>query len=321
MIFGAAACPVAAGAVRVGSLEAPQDPSPVQVIVNQGIDRNQVHTDLQPLGANVSRADQDAGQRHRQHLVGNAVDVAQWLNQSRAHLRQRVCGALVVHLVEAVIDPADRVAIGNVSNEQVQAVGNLVEVAVSQAMGWKRAPFAGYAHETTMVLLPRRVLLRAVKSHAHFDGAWRFDSPGPIPSGVVAEFAELISKIVAQGNRKQLLEYFKNYFSSAAGTTHSTSSNESWAQSDLEQLMDQAAANGPLFIEAFYNACEDLRVRRPDMGLPDTARLNRILAEHGSGYQIRPPNLIAATRRDALRGQNQANMIYQHCTLTRVSGA
>ena len=117
---GAAAWPVAAGPVWMASLEPAQDPGPVQEIVDQGIDRNQVHTDLQPLGANVSRADQDAGQRHRQHLVGNAVDVAQWLNQSRAHLRQRVCGALVVHLVEAVIDPADQVAIGNVANEQVK---------------------------------------------------------------------------------------------------------------------------------------------------------------------------------------------------------
>ena len=103
----------------------------MQEVVDQGIDRDQVHADLQPFGANVSRADQDAGQRHRQHLVGNAVDVAQWLNQSHAHLRQRVCGALVVHLVEAVIDPADKVAFGNVANEQVQAVGNLIQVAVS----------------------------------------------------------------------------------------------------------------------------------------------------------------------------------------------
>ena len=60
----------------------------MQKIVDQGIDRNQVHTDLQPLGANLSRANQDPRQRHRQHPVGNAVDVAQWLNQSRAHLRQ-----------------------------------------------------------------------------------------------------------------------------------------------------------------------------------------------------------------------------------------
>ena len=129
--FGAAVCPVTAGPVRMGGLEPGQDPGPVQKIVDQGIDRNQVHTDLQPLGANLSRADQNAGHRHGQNLVRNAVDVAQWLNQSRAHLCQRVCGALVVHLVEPVIDPADQVAVGDVANEQVKAVGNLVEMAVS----------------------------------------------------------------------------------------------------------------------------------------------------------------------------------------------
>jgi hypothetical protein len=44
-------------------------------------------------------------------------------------------GAPAVRLVEAVIDPADQVAIGNVANEQIQAIGNLIQVAVSQAMG------------------------------------------------------------------------------------------------------------------------------------------------------------------------------------------
>ena len=129
---GAAAWPVTAGPVLMDGLEPGQDPGPVQEIVDEGIDRNQVHTDLQPLGANVSPADQDAGQRHRQHLVGNAVDVEQWLNQSRAHLRQGVWSAGLVRLVEAVIDPADQVAVGNVANEQVQAVSNLIQVAVSQ---------------------------------------------------------------------------------------------------------------------------------------------------------------------------------------------
>ena len=38
-----------------------------------------------------------------------------------------------------MIDPADQVAVGNVANEQVQAVGNLIQVAVSQAMGRQRA--------------------------------------------------------------------------------------------------------------------------------------------------------------------------------------
>ena len=45
----------------------------------------------------------------------------------------------VVRLVQPVIDPADQVAVGNISNEQVQAVCKLVEMAVSQAMGWHRA--------------------------------------------------------------------------------------------------------------------------------------------------------------------------------------
>ena len=136
---GAAAWPVTAGPVRVGSLEPGQDPGPVQEIVDQGIDRDQVHADFQPPRANVSGADQNAGHRHGQDLVRNAVDVAQWLDQANARLRQRVCERLVVRLVEAVIDPADQVAFGNVANEQVQAVGNLIQVAVSQAMGRQRA--------------------------------------------------------------------------------------------------------------------------------------------------------------------------------------
>jgi hypothetical protein len=44
---GAAAWPVAAGPVGMGGLEPAQDPGPVQEIVDQGIDRDQVHADFQ----------------------------------------------------------------------------------------------------------------------------------------------------------------------------------------------------------------------------------------------------------------------------------
>jgi hypothetical protein len=74
---GAAAWPVTARAVRVVSLEPAQDPGPVQKVVDQGIDGDQLHTDLFPFRPNISSADQNAGQRHRQHLVGNAVNIAQ----------------------------------------------------------------------------------------------------------------------------------------------------------------------------------------------------------------------------------------------------
>src|SRR3984893_16419163 len=57
--IGAAAWPVAAGPVRVGSLEPSKDPGPVQEIVDQGIDGDQVHADFQPPRTNVGGADQD----------------------------------------------------------------------------------------------------------------------------------------------------------------------------------------------------------------------------------------------------------------------
>jgi hypothetical protein len=101
----------------------------------------------------------------------------------------------------------------------------------------------------------------------HFEGAWRFDSPGSIPDGVVRGFSDLIGKIAAQGGRKQVLERFKSHFARGVGTTHYVSSNESWAESDLAQLMEQAADNAPVFIEAFYDACEALRARSPGMVL------------------------------------------------------
>ena len=83
----------------MGSLEPSQDPGPVQEIVDQGIDRDQVHADFQPPRANVSGADQNAGQGHGQHLVGNAVDIAQRFNQGLADLRSAGLAALVVRLV------------------------------------------------------------------------------------------------------------------------------------------------------------------------------------------------------------------------------
>jgi hypothetical protein len=57
--------------------------------------------------------------------------------------------------------------------------------------------------------------------------------------------------------------------------------------------MDEAAENAPLFINAFYAACEQLRQRSPEMAFPEATRINRILTDHGAGYQIDPPNLIA----------------------------
>ena len=126
-----------------------------------------------------------------------------------------------------------------------------------------------------------------------FEGKWRYDSPGSVGREVVWAFRELIDRICGQGSRKGILERFKSHFASAAGVSHYASSDEGWASTDLDNLMTDASENAPLFIEAFYNACEELDQRHPEMEMPGVGRINRILKEAGSGFQIDPPKLVA----------------------------
>lgn len=128
----------------------------------------------------------------------------------------------------------------------------------------------------------------------NFNAAWRFESPGPIPDAVNNGFSDLIGRIATQANRQQILEHFKSYFASAAGVSSSWSSSASWAESDLQGYMGHAAENAPLFIEAFYDACHSLANGNPPTPVPDLGRINRVLYESGSGYQIEPPNLISS---------------------------
>ncbi len=56
--------------------------------------------------------------------------------------------------------------------------------------------------------------------------------------------------------------------------------------------MNEAAINASLFIEAFYDACDELEGRHPEMEMPGVGRINRILGDAGSGIQINRPKLI-----------------------------
>jgi hypothetical protein len=135
-----------------------------------------------------------------------------------------------------------------------------------------------------------------------FNGAWRFDSPGRIADGVSAEFSRLIGKVASQGDSRQsILEHFKSFFASAAGTTSSWSSSTSWAETDLEGYISDAAANAPMFIEAFYDACESLQRAHPDYVVPDVGMINRALAKHNAGYQIQPPDLISQNAQETVQ--------------------
>lgn len=125
---------------------------------------------------------------------------------------------------------------------------------------------------------------------------WQFDSPGPIASGVVGAFSAFISRITAQGEQQPIFERFKRHFAGAAGVPYYASSSASWAASDLDRVMSEAADNAPLFIDAFCAACHSLKQQIPDIVVPDAARINRVLAENDAGYEIRD-NILVATRR------------------------
>lgn len=131
-----------------------------------------------------------------------------------------------------------------------------------------------------------------------FNGTWRFDPPPDgrfhnrsIPEAAIAEVIELIHRVATQGDQQSVLEHFKGYFCHASGTSHTWSSSASWAETDLWTFAKQAAANAPLFIEAFYDACETFAGNDKDLFAPNVAMINEVLEHHGVGYEIRPPRL------------------------------
>jgi len=133
-----------------------------------------------------------------------------------------------------------------------------------------------------------------------FTNNWRLQPPEDgtyvnkaLPTEAVEEFFGLASKVGTQGNRQGVLEHFKSFTAAAAGVTHSRSSNEQWAASDLERNLSSAAENAPLFVEAFYDACASLKRRNPDWWVPDEGLINAVLRKHNIGYEVRYPDLIA----------------------------
>ena len=141
-----------------------------------------------------------------------------------------------------------------------------------------------------------------------FDPSWRFEPPPDgryknraIPSEAIWEFDSLIRKVATQGDRWNMLEHFKGVFSRAVGQTHFRSSSESWAESDLSSVMSQAAENAPLFLEALYEACEELR--RRGLFAPDDAMINAVCQKHDIGYDLKPPALLLRDSTSAITSE------------------
>ena len=127
----------------------------------------------------------------------------------------------------------------------------------------------------------------------NFDSRWRFTSPGAIGETVSADLFVFIKKVAAQhSNRQHVIEHYKTYFAEAAGHPSYTSTSLGWAETDLMSYMTEAAANAPLFIEAFFDAGISMQIKQPNFVVPDVAAINSILAKHDTGYELDPPNLI-----------------------------
>jgi hypothetical protein len=128
----------------------------------------------------------------------------------------------------------------------------------------------------------------------NFNPQWRLVSPGSIGTEVQDEFYVLINRIANQSGRRQaILEHYKTYFAAAAGRTAYKSSSEGWAESDLRDYMNEAAENGPLFIEALFDAGTALTNRNPQFVVPDSNMINFYLSKHRAGYEVIPPDLIS----------------------------
>ena len=119
---------------------------------------------------------------------------------------------------------------------------------------------------------------------------WSFKSPGPASEALKVELYQHLLRVVAQVQDRPsawtLLEMLKEPFSISAGRLHGRSSTISFAREDLEREMGHSAANAPLFIKTFVDACERLQATHGDLYWPDMELINEILHEHEPGYVI-----------------------------------
>ena len=133
----------------------------------------------------------------------------------------------------------------------------------------------------------------------HFSGRWRFEPPSDteyilsqVPQPAVEDFVELVRRLAPQADRWDTLELFKRHFVESTGATHWRSSAVVFAEHDLLRDAQAAAANAPLFVEAFFDACRAFEGGDPNRYAPDADRINTVLARHNIGFEIQGDQLI-----------------------------
>ncbi len=114
--------------------------------------------------------------------------------------------------------------------------------------------------------------------------------PTAIGNNAVDEFLTLARKI-ANGSQLEL-EIFKKYFCRAVGKQYYPSSDASWADTDLERDANTASEDGPAFLGAIYDTCEELKKR--GFAVPDELHINNILRQCNEPFQIKDGELTTS---------------------------
>ncbi len=119
--------------------EPAQDAGPMQKIVHQRIDGDHDGSGFGPENASRVSCQQETSECHRQHLVRDAVGVGERLDDSLSQPRCSIGRRSTVGIGEPPVDPANEIAVGDITHEQEEAVCRLVEPAVAQIVGRQRA--------------------------------------------------------------------------------------------------------------------------------------------------------------------------------------
>lgn len=99
--------------------------------MHQRVHGNHRGAGLEPERPLVPRADQKAGERHGQELVRDAPNRAEGADQRLLPCHFWIGDGRAFGRFQLIVDPADKIAVGDISNEEKEAEGGLVQPSIS----------------------------------------------------------------------------------------------------------------------------------------------------------------------------------------------
>jgi len=104
----------------------------MQKVMNQRVYRDHRGTGFKPGRPLLPRADQQRRERHHQYLVGDTENVSQGADQGFLTRRFQLDPGRTFRAVQLAVDPAHKVAVGEVADEQKERVRGSIQSAVAK---------------------------------------------------------------------------------------------------------------------------------------------------------------------------------------------